>query len=467
MTNIEQNSAVNGYGDPEAGFCLERLMDEAAEKIGMDPVEFRLKNCLRYGSRATGQPQVMGLQRALPGFKVSGIFDLGAGITGTDAERHHAIMVVEEGINPTVVDSLDWGVVGSDGDSLQECIRKVAEEARWKEKWKGWQTPVKVNGSKRTGIGIAIGIHGSSYRPYSAIVKMNQDGTANVMSSATEIGQGLATGMAEVVAETLGIDYKDVNVLLADTAATPAGVGIIGNCGTSSAINAAKLAADDAKQKLFDLTAERLRVKPEDLEAKGRRIYVKKNPEIGISIAEACLLGYQVTGTAVNPSSDSLIDDKTGKVIYPCALAATIAEVEVDVETGELEVLKLISAHDCGRALNPTILENQINVSLTMGSGWVRSEEIVIDKKSGVILNPNMLEYKIMTILDMPKMNDMQAMFVEYPCAWGPYGAKGMSETGTTTPAPAIANAIYNAIGVRVRGDHLTPARILEALGRC
>ena len=130
MTNIEQNSAVNGYGDPEAGFCLERLMDEAAEKIGMDPVEFRLKNCLRYGSRATGQPQVMGLQRALPGFKVSGIFDLGAGITGTDAERHHAIMVVEEGINPTDVDSLDWGVVGSDGDSLQECIRKVAEEAR-------------------------------------------------------------------------------------------------------------------------------------------------------------------------------------------------------------------------------------------------------------------------------------------------------------------------------------------------
>ena len=138
----------------------------------------------------------------------------------------------------------------------------------------------------------------------------------------------------------------------------------------------------------------------------------------------------------------------------------------MDTETGELNVLKITSAHDCGRAVNPTILENQIDLSLTLANDWVRTENFVIDKSTGVVSNPNLLDYKIMTILDMPKMQDMQETFVEYPCAWGPFGAKGMSETAMSTGAPAIANAVYNAIGVRIRGAHLTPDKILEALGK-
>lgn len=109
------------------------------------------------------------------------------------------------------------------------------------------------------------------------------------------------------------------------------------------------------------------------------------------------------------------------------------------------------------------MIENQIDLSVTTASGWARSEEYVIDERHGVVLNPNLLDYKIMGILDMPKRDDMQEIIVESPCAWGPFGAKGMSETGMTTPAPAIANAIYNAIGVRMRGSHLSPERILEA----
>ena len=433
MTNIPVGGAMNGMGDPEAGFCVERLIDEAAEKVGMDPVEFRLKNCARYGSRSATRRDILGLSH-------------------DDLDSH---------LGP-----IRWGIVGPDFDSLQECIRMVAEKANWKKKWRGWKTPMEVNDIKKKGIGIAIGMHLSEFRLYSAIVKMNQDGTANVMSSAAEIGQGIRTAMAQVVAEALGIHYEDVSVLLADTAATPEGWGVIASGGTSSAMAAAKHAADEVKRKLFDVTAPILGVKPNNLEAKNRRIYVKGHQEKGIPIAQACLRGYQITGSAVNPSPDSIIDEKTGKVIKSYACVATIAEVEVDTGTGGLSVLRLTSAHDCGRAINPIIVENQIDMSLTMSNGYGRSESLIIDKKTGVVLNPNLLDYKLMTILDMPTMKDMQEIIVEKPCAWGPFGAKGMSETGSTSATPAIANAIYNAIGARIRGAYLTPEKILQALGR-
>lgn len=431
MTNLRDVGPMIGMGDPEAGFGVERIIDAAAERINMDPVEFRLKNCARYGTRAATRRDVLGLS-------------------------HDQL---EQRPGP-----IRWGVVGRDFNSLPECIKRAAEAAHWKEKWKGWKLPVEVNGTKRKGIGIAIGIHMSEYRQYSAIVKMNHDGTANVMSSAAEIGQGIETAMAQVVAETLGINYQDVSVLLADTAATPEGWGVVASGGTSSALPAARFAANDAKKKLFDIAASRLGVKPAELEAKDRRIYVKKQPEKAISVAEACLFGYQVMGTAVNPDPDSIIDKKTGKVIKSYACAATIAEVEVDTETGALEVLKLTSANDCGRAINPTIVENQIDFGLTIANGYVRSEGYIIDKKTGAVLNPNFTDYKIMTMLDMPKSEDMQEIIVEKPCAWGPFGAKACSETASTSPGPAIANAIYNAIGVRINGDHLTPERIIAAL---
>ncbi len=422
ITNIEEHGPMNGFGDPEAGFCVERLMDEAAEKIEMDPVKFRLKNCMRYGDKG---------------------MDLGGVVFGP----------------------VEWGVVGPDIDSFPECIRKVAEKAHWKEKWKGWRTPVEVGGVKRRGIGIAIGMHHCiAAAPDAATVKMNQDGSVDVFSSDPEVGQGLKTAIAQVVAEVLGLQYRDVNVILADTSVTPYGAGVFASRGILTAAGTAYLAAQDAKQKLFEIAAEKLGVKPDDLEAKDSRIYVKGHKEKVMPVAEACIIGYQITGNAVLPWP--WIDERSGKEVAPVSVAATIAEVEVDIETGELNVLRITSAHDCGRAINPQIIENQIDLSVTMGNGYVRTEELVIDQNTGVMLNPNLLDYKIMTILDMPKGGDFQEIFVEVPNPWGPFGAKGMSETATTTQAPAIANAIYSAIGVRIRGDHLTPSRILEALGK-
>ncbi len=423
MTNTNHHGAVLGFGDPEANLCVERLIDEAAEKIGMDPVEFRLKNCVRYGDKAYERVQLLG---------------------GKDPRR---------------------GIVGPDTD-MQEGIRRVAEKANWKKKWQGWTTPMEVCGAKRRGIGIAIGMHHCMYTPYSAAVKMNQDGTANVLTCAVEMGQGCATAMIQVVAEALGLHYEDVNATMADTAATPLGAGNSGSMGVSSAINAAKYAADDARRKLFEIAARELDSEPDDLEAKDRRIYISGHPEKGISIADACRIGYQVMGVGLLPHPDSIRDEKTGEILQALAVAAVIAEVEVDTDTGELNVIRLSSANDCGRAINPTIVENQIDLGIVMGNGWVRSENFVIDKSTGVLLNPNLLDYKLMTFLDIPKRADTQVSIVENPTSWGPYGAKGFSETAMVAVAPAIANAVYNAIGVRIRGDHLTPDRILEALGK-
>jgi xanthine dehydrogenase molybdenum-binding subunit len=439
ITNTQDHGAFNGFGDPEAGFGIERLIDEAAEKLGMDPVDFRLMNCMRYGDRG------MELDFVAFGPK-SGVMEL-----DKEAFVHYG--------------ETDWGIVGPDIDSFAECIREVAEQSGWKDKWKGWKTPVEVSGTKKRGIGIAVGMHHCmAAPPDSSAVKMNQDGSADVLSSDPDIGQGLRTAMAQVVAEVLGLRYEEVNVILCDTSVTPSGAGVFGSRGTSLGVNAAYLAAQDARRKLFEIAAPILEVKPEDLEAKDNRIYVKANPEKGMPIAELCLIGFQVTGNAVVPYPWR--DPRTGRQIAPVSVAATVIEVEIDTETGELDVLKITSAHDCGRAINPQIVENQIDLSVTLGNGWVRSEEFAIDEKLGIMLNPNMLDYKIMTFLDMPRREDLKEIMVEFPTPWGPFGAKGMSETATTTQAPALANAIYNAIGVRIRGDYLTPDRILEALGK-
>ncbi len=422
LTNILGHGSMNGFGDPEAIYSLERLIDEAAEKLDLDPVEFRYRNVLRGGGKALEYREVLN-------------------------------------------GPINWGVVGSDMDSFPELIRRCAEAAGWKEKWKGWRVPQSVDGAKRRGIGVAIGFHHTSFWQSSAIVKMNQDGTANVLSGAVEIGQGYATALAQVVAEVLGIRYEDVNPLLADTAATPASIGNVASTGVSSPVRAAQLAAEDARRKLFDLAAPRLQTTPDKLEARERFIWVK-GTDNRLPIADVCLTGWQVTGTATNPPYYTIKDPASGKVIHAFAGAATVAEVEVDTETGQVRLLAVTSAHDCGRAINPVIIENQIDLGLVMANGWVRSEEYVVDPQTGVILNPNLLDYKLSTFLDIPESRDMKRIVVEKPCAWGPFGAKGMSETSMCALAPAMVNAVYNATGVRIYAGFLSPANVLSALER-
>lgn len=422
LTNILGYGPMNGFGVPESTYGVERLIDEVAEKVNMDPVEFRLKNCIRYGHKALLYQQIF---------------------TG----------------------HMDWGIVGKDMDSLQELIWKCAEAAKWKEKWKGWRTPVATNGYKKRGIGIAIGIHSVAHHPSSAIVKMNQDGSANVLSGAVEIGQGYATAIAQVVAETLGIGYEDVNPILADTSATTAAIGNIATSGVYSAMSAAKLAAEEVKSKLFAFAAPRLNASTNDLIAKSGKIWVK-GTDRSVSIADICSGNFQIMGAANNIPHEAVRDEKTGQTIDAFTAAVIIAEVEVDIETGKVDLVKVTSGNDCGQAINPVIIENQIDLDLVMGSGWVFTEDYIIDRRIGILVNPNLLDYKLMTFLDMPKNSDVRKVLVEKPSAWGPFGAKGMTETAITALPPAIANAIYNATGARIYNGSLSPSNVLKALNK-
>jgi xanthine dehydrogenase molybdenum-binding subunit len=422
LTNTVGYGPMNGFGDPEVIYTLERTADMAAEKIGMDPVSFRLKNCMRYGDRA------MEYEYALYG-------------------------------------PVQWGILGQDLNSFPELIEKSVEKAQWKAKWKGWRTPVAVNGPKRRGIGIAIGMHHTSFWPSSAIVKMNQDGSANVLSMAVEMGQGYGTALSQVVAEALGLRYEDVTPTLADTGATPTSRGNVASSGTSSPINSAKLAADNVRRQLFDLAAPKLNATPDALEAREGHIWVK-GTDRKISIASLCLSNWQITGYANNPPVDAIRDEKTGKVIHAYAAAVTVVEIEVDTETGKIALLKVTSGHDCGRAINPIVIENQIDLGLVMANGWVHTEKFIVDERTGVVVNPNLIDYKLVTFLDMPRNEDFQRFVVEKPCAWGPFGAKGMSETACTAFAPALANAVYNAIGIRILNGSFGPETILKALGK-
>jgi CO/xanthine dehydrogenase Mo-binding subunit len=318
-------------------------------------------------------------------------------------------------------------------------------------------------GPKKTGIGMAIGMHHTSFWPSSAIVKMNQDGSANVLSMAVEMGQGYGTIISQIVAETLGLRYEDVNPTLADTGATPTSRGNVASSGTSSPANSVRLAAEDVRKQLFELAAPRLNAPVDALEAKDGSIRVK-GTDRKVSIASICFANWQITGHANNPPYDSIKDEKTGQVIHAYAAAVSVAEVEVDTETGVVDLLRLTSGHDCGRAINPILIENQIDLGLVMANGWVRTEKYVIDEKTGVVMNPNLIDYKLSTFLDVPKNEDFQRFYVERPCAWGPFGAKGMSETAMTAVGPAIANAVYHAVGVRIYDGFLSPETVLKAI---
>jgi xanthine dehydrogenase molybdenum-binding subunit len=420
LSNMLGYGAMNGFGDPEAILSIERIMDEAAEKIEMDPVEFRLKNVLRYGDKAMEYEQVL-------------------------------------------YGPIQWGIVGPDMDSFPEIIQKARDASSWKKKWKGWRTPMGIDGYKRKGIGVAVGMHHCSFWSSSAIVKMNQDGSANVLSGAVEIGQGYGSAICQIVAEVLGIRYEDVVPILSDTGATPAAIGNVASSGTSSPANACKLAAEDAKRKLLALAATRLKTTPDNLEARDRAIWIK-GTDTKVPIADICFSNWQITGEAVNPPYYAIKDEKTGKVIHAYAAAVTIVEVEVDTRTGKFDILKITSGHDCGKAINPLIVENQIDLGLAMANGWVKTEEFIVDPNSGIVVNPNLLDYKVTSFLDMPKKNDLHRIVAERPSAWGPFGAKGFSETAMTALGPAIANAIYNATGVRIYDGFYSPANILRAI---
>jgi xanthine dehydrogenase molybdenum-binding subunit len=356
---------------------------------------------------------------------------------------------------------------------LSECIEKVAEHARWKDR-KGKE---KKHGAKQRGIGIACMIHGGSGVKFffgkdcnssSAIAKMNTDGSVDLLTGSAELGQGSNTTLAMIAAEELGVSLGDINVINGDTDTTPSCAGAWGSRQTFVAGNAVKYAAAEAKDQILKVVSDLLEAPVDDLLIEKGKVHVKGSPSRFVTVAEASAdswrnRGTQIVGKGVYVDPWSVQPDmKTGygNVSSAYAFAAQAAEVEVDTETGCVEVIGFWCAHDVGKAINPLGAESQIKGGvISMGLGYALIEGLVL--KEGAAQNTNFADYKIPTMLDAC---DVKTYLIETIDKYGPFGAKGVGEPAMIPSAAAIANAIYDAVGVWVNDLPITPEKVFSAL---
>lgn len=301
--------------------------------------------------------------------------------------------------------------------------------------------------------------------PSSAFIELLEDGTANVLCGAADIGQGSNTVLSQIAAQELGIPLEGISIISADSAVTPESGVSSASRQTYISGNAVRLAAQDAREQLFNAVAEILNVSPKRLSAKDGYIFLLDRPDYRISIGEVVThcwrRGKVIMGTGnFNPGILPL-DEETGQgVPYATYSYGTqVAEVELDTETGEINIIKITAAHDVGKAINPVNVEGQLEGGASMGVGFSLAEEVVLE--NGRIKNPNFHEYLIPTALDMP---DFDPIIVEAAEPTGPYGAKGIGEPATVPVAAAILNAIADAVGARVKELPNTAERVFMAL---
>lgn len=348
---------------------------------------------------------------------------------------------------------------------LTDCIKQVAEKSDWNEKfgklppWKG--IGIGIN-SVQTGF--PLGIRGGSQ----AFVKFNEDAGVTLISGVADNGQGNDNMLLQVVAEELGLEMDDVTLITADTEITPNDPGTYSMVTTFAGGNAARLAAVDARNQLFVLAADTLEANPEDLVLKDKTIFVKGSPDRFLPLKKVVrtglIKGRPVSGEGhYSPNVDQMrewVHNPKGQLSETFSFGATIAEVEVDPETGMVKVHEVTAAQDVGFALNPMIIEGQFEGSVAMGGqGGMLTEYHLWDK--GRCLNPTQLDYKVPLAADMPKINNI---IVESMDPSGPYGAKEAGMSIAMSAAQAYATAIANAIGVTIKDFPMTPDKILEAI---
>jgi CO/xanthine dehydrogenase Mo-binding subunit len=348
---------------------------------------------------------------------------------------------------------------------LTECIEKAVKKAAWKEKygklpaWRG--IGIGIN-SVQTGF--PLGIRGGSQ----AFIKFNEDGGVTLISGVVDNGQGNDNMLVQVVAEELGLDMSDITLITADTEVTPNDPGSYSMVSTFVGGNAARLAAVDARKKLFEIASGAMEANPADLVLKNKKIFVAGSPDKFLPLQKVVRMGL-IQGRPVSgeghyaPKVDQRrewVKNPKGQLSEAFSFGATIAEVEVDPETGMVKTLEVTAAQDVGFALNPLVLEGQFEGSVAMGGqGGMLTEYHFWDK--GRCLNPTQLEYKVPLAADMPKINNI---IVESRDPAGPYGAKEAAMSIAMSAAQAYASAIADAIGVTPTGFPMTPDKILAAI---
>jgi CO/xanthine dehydrogenase Mo-binding subunit len=402
-TNRNASGTVRGFGGQELKCAFIPILTEAMEKADVDPVEFFKKNFVKPGD----------------------------GYYWRDG---------------------NWWIYR--GIDFSKAIEKGAEVFAWKHKWKGWQKPTALNGSRRRGVG--VGVHGNAdigEDVSEAYVRLNPNATAVIHICISEHGTGQRSSLCKMVAEILRLPLDRVNITPPDTLVNPFEFGPVGSRGTYAMGSAVIAAAQEAKQKLLGRAALMLKVNPEDLETEDGVIYARDKPEVRVPWI-----------TVIGSFSTFMGQGRFEPDFSMSNFAMIFVEVEVDMETGKVELLHIVVATDVGQIIDPPSLENQLHGCLgAAGLDSALFEESILDKHIGRILNVNMIDYKWRTFLELPKF---QNVIFETPVPTHIFNAIGVGEI-TTAPGPsAILMAVSNAIGKRMYDYPLTPDKVLKALSK-
>ena len=421
FTNKPPCGPKRGHGTPQPRYALEIHLDKIAEQLRLDPVEIRRKHLVAPGSVTANYLRV-----------------------------------------------------GSMG--LGQCIDKVVEGSDWKNRFSGWDP-----NNRKLPFGKGIGIACSSYicgaglpiywnnMPQSGVqLRLDRQGGVCVMCGSIDIGQGSDSILAYIVAEILGIDPFDIRVVTADTDLTPVDLGSYSSRVTLMTGNAAIQAAERARELLVMAVAEKLGVPIENLSLAERRVFDVENPELGVSFAEAVVLAeskFGTIGTVGSYTPPRSPGKYKGSGVGPSpaySYSAAVAEVDVNPETGIVVVERVWIAHDIGRSINPMLVMGQVEGSVYMALGEILMEEMAYRTNRNVVHKfPSMLEYKSPTTMEMC---DVKTYLIEDPDPNGPYGAKEVGQGPLLPVPPAVANAVYNAVGVRIDEVPITPEKVLRAL---
>ena len=412
-TNNTMTGSFRGFGGPQAHFAAESHMDEIAKKLSMDPVDLRLLNILRPGAlMATSQ-------------------------------------VVDEGCG------------------LEECLNRVVKESDWHATRERFS---KLTGPKKKGLGIAILYHGNSLGPegsdYGTVhMQIDKDGTVRLRTALTEYGTGAPSGLLQIAAETMNLPLEYFKLDPPDTEYCGDSGPTVASRTITIGGRATQMAAGTLHQTLKEVAAGMLQTTPTEIGDTGGSYYNKSYPENIVSFHDVVKqayvkgVGLKEVGKFLAPKCEYDPETSQGTTYLQFTFGAVAAEVEVDTETGKVQVLKMITAYDIGKAINPISVEGQIEGGTIQGLGYAIMEEMI--HNDGVVVNPNLADYYIPTSLDVP---EIKTIIVEYPGRLGPFGAKVIGEPPIVLPAPAIVNAIDNAIGVRLTEIPATPNRVLTAI---
>lgn len=408
-TNKANTGSYRAPGAPQVNFAVESHMDQVANRLGVDPLELRLRHCLHDGDEAANGQRI-----------------------------------------PRV--------------SIQECLRRAADAIGWKE-----PDGPPSSSTRQRGKGIACAWWTTTQGASSAYTRANEDGSIVLVTGCAEIGTGAITaGLPVIVAERLGVRPDDILVVAADTDSTPYDMGAQGSRSLYMAGQAAAQAADDLGIQLRRIAADALEVALDDVELRDGSAHVRGAPQRVLPIGDIVRLAMKRGGppigtgtlTGVSPAyDDHCIQYSTYPVFNDPSFTAHAAEVEVDVETGDVTVLRYAAAHDVGRVVDRGGIEGQIEGGVVQGLGQALLEQIAMD--AGAVLNPNLGGYRMPSSLNVPPI---QSILVESPSEHGVLGVKGVGEPPVIPPPATIANAIRAAVGDHPRTLPMTPERVLEAV---